>query len=136
MSTPLPTEPAVVNPQKSRRGLNRLWHAAGYSLNGLRAGWGEPAFRMEALLAVVLVPLAFWLGRDWAEVALLAGSVVLLMIVELLNTAVEAALDRIGCGRRDEADEAGAGARQHQRPRPADVDLRSPPRLVAKKERP
>ncbi|WP_038215884.1 diacylglycerol kinase [Xenophilus azovorans] len=96
MSTPLPTEPAVVNPQKSRRGLNRLWHAAGYSLNGLRAGWGEPAFRMEALLAVVLVPLAFWLGRDWAEVALLAGSVVLLMIVELLNTAVEAAIDRIG----------------------------------------
>ena len=96
MSTPLPTEPAVVNPQKSRRGLNRLWHAAGYSLNGLRAGWGEPAFRMEALLAVVLVPLAFWLGRNWAEVALLAGSVVLLMIVELLNTAVEAAIDRIG----------------------------------------
>jgi len=96
MSTPLPTEPAIVNPQKSRRGLNRLWHAAGYSLNGLRAGWGEPAFRMEALLAVVLVPLAFWLGRDWAEVALLAGSVVLLMIVELLNTAVEAAIDRIG----------------------------------------
>ena len=96
MSTPASTEPAIVNPQKSRRGLDRLWHAAGYSLNGLRAGWDEPAFRMEALLAIVLVPLAFWVGRGWAEVALLAGSVVLLMIVELLNTAVEAAIDRIG----------------------------------------
>lgn len=95
MST-TPTDPALVNPQKARKGLNRLWHAAGYSLNGLRAGWGEAAFRMEATMAVVMVPLAFWLGRDWVEVALLAGSVVIVMIVELLNTAVEAAIDRIG----------------------------------------
>ena len=96
MST-TPTDPAfVVNPQKARKGLNRLWHAAGYSLNGLHAGWGEPAFRMEAIMAIVMVPLAFWLGRSWVEVALLAGSVVLVMIVELLNTAVEAAIDRIG----------------------------------------
>lgn len=95
MST-TPTDPALVNPQKARKGLNRLWHAAGYSLNGLRAGWGEAAFRMEATMAVVMVPLAFWLGRNWVEVALLAGSVVIVMIVELLNTAVEAAIDRIG----------------------------------------
>ncbi|MFT4266024.1 MAG: diacylglycerol kinase [Xenophilus sp.] len=96
MSTPAPVKPMIVNPQKSRRGLDRLWYAAGYSLNGLRAGWGEPAFRMEALLAIILVPLAFRVGRSWPEVALLAGSVLLLMIVELLNTAVEAAIDRIG----------------------------------------
>jgi diacylglycerol kinase (ATP) len=90
-----------VNAQKSRKGVSRLWHAAGYSLHGLRAGWGEPAFRMEALLAMVLVPLSFWLGRNWVEVALLAGSIVVLMIVELLNTAVEAAIDRIGLERHE-----------------------------------
>lgn len=82
--------------QKRRSGFSRLWHATGFSLAGLRAGWQETAFRSEALAAIVLVPLAFWLGRDWVEVALLAGSVVLLMIVELLNTAVEAAIDRVG----------------------------------------
>jgi diacylglycerol kinase (ATP) len=87
---------ANVNPQKDRTGLNRIWHAAGYSLAGLRAGWGETAFRQEAIAAVFLVPLAFWLGRTWVEVALLAGSVIALMVVELLNTAVETAIDRIG----------------------------------------
>ena len=85
-----------VNPQKLRTGFSRLWHATGFSMAGLRAGWGEAAFRLEACLAVVAVPLAFWIGRSWVEVALLAGSVLLLMIVELLNTAVEAAIDRIG----------------------------------------
>lgn len=87
---------APVNPQKTRTGLNRVWHAAGYSLAGLRAGWSETAFRQEAIAAVFLVPLAFWLGRTWVEVALLAGSVIALMVVELLNTAVETAIDRIG----------------------------------------
>ncbi len=85
-----------VNPQKERTGLNRVWHAFGYSLAGLRAGWGETAFRQECLAAFVLVPLAFWLGRSWVEVALLAGSVLLLMVVELLNTAIETAIDRVG----------------------------------------
>jgi len=87
---------APANPQKARTGLNRLWHATGYSMAGLRAGWNEAAFRLEACLAFVMVPLAFWIGRSWVEVALLAGSVLLLMIVELLNTAVESAIDRIG----------------------------------------
>ena len=89
-------QPPAANTQKGRRGLSRVWHAALISLNGLRAAWGEPAFRQEAILAIVLVPLAFWLGRNWVETAALAGSVVLVMIVELLNTAVEAAIDRIG----------------------------------------
>jgi len=97
MSTsPQSLHEAPVNPQKRRTGFNRLWHATGYSLSGLRAGWGEAAFRLEACLSFLLVPLAFWIGRTWVEVALLAGSVLLLMIVELLNTAVEAAIDRIG----------------------------------------
>jgi len=97
MPTPpeaLPAEPA--NAQKMRSGLDRLWHAFGYSLAGLRTAWGETAFRQEALAAMVLVPAAFWLGRSWLEVALLAGSVLLVMIVELLNCGVETAIDRIG----------------------------------------
>ncbi len=85
-----------VNPQKARRGLKRMLYAARYSWLGLRAGWQETAFRQEAICALVLVPLSFWLGQTWPEVALLAGSVILLLVVELLNTAVEAAIDRIG----------------------------------------
>ena len=91
-----PQHPASVNPQKARKGLSRILHAGGYSLQGLVAGWGETAFRQEALAAIVLLPLAFFLGQDWVQVALLSGSVVLVMIVELLNTAVESAIDRIG----------------------------------------
>ena len=89
-----PREP--VNAQKQRAGLSRMAHAFGYSLAGLRAGWGETAFRQEAIASMVMLPLAFWLGRDWVEVALLAGSVIMVMVVELLNTGVESAIDRIG----------------------------------------
>ena len=99
MSSPDEVLPDVANPQKARTGFSRMWHATGYSLAGLRAGWSEAAFRLEACLAFVLVPLAFWVGRSWVEVALLAGSVLLVMSVELLNTAVEAAIDRIGLER-------------------------------------
>lgn len=95
MSRP-PEALTPVHPHKLRTGLRRLWHATGYSLQGLRAGWGEVAFRQEAIAAFVLLPLAFWLGRGWVQVALLAGSVLLVMIVELLNTAVETVVDRIG----------------------------------------
>ncbi|MCO5354904.1 diacylglycerol kinase [Acidovorax kalamii] len=87
---------APANPQKARTGLNRIWHAAGYSIEGLRAGWNEKAFRQEAIAAMLLLPLSLWLGRSWVEVALLAGSVVIVMIVELLNTGIETAIDRIG----------------------------------------
>lgn len=86
----------MANPQKARSGFNRIWHAGGYSLQGLRTGWSEKAFRQEALAALVLIPLSIWLGRTWVEIALLAGSVVLVMIVELLNTGIETAIDRIG----------------------------------------
>ncbi len=84
------------NPQKARRGLNRVWHALGYSLQGLRAGWQETAFRQESILALLLLPTSLWLGRHWTETVLLAGSVLLVMIVELLNTGIETAIDRIG----------------------------------------
>ncbi|MDR2990861.1 MAG: diacylglycerol kinase [Burkholderiaceae bacterium] len=79
-----------------RKGLVRLWHAARYSLAGLRLAWHEPAFRQEAIVAVIAVPLAYWLGRNWVEVALLLGALLLLLIVELLNTGIEACIDRIG----------------------------------------
>jgi len=85
-----------VDAQKRRTGLTRMAHAFRYSLAGLRAGWGETAFRQEALAALVMVPAAFWLGRTWVETSLLAASVVLVMVVELLNTGIETAIDRIG----------------------------------------
>jgi diacylglycerol kinase (ATP) len=93
------SSPQFISPaeqQKRRTGLDRVWHAAGYSLAGLRAGWSETAFRQEAIAAIVLIPSAFWIGRSWIEVALLAGSVMLVMMVELLNTGIETAIDRIG----------------------------------------
>ena len=86
----------VANPQKARKGFNRVWQAFGYSLAGLRAGWGEMAFRQEAMASILLLPAAFWLGRNWVEAVLLAGTVILIMIVELLNTGIETAIDRIG----------------------------------------
>lgn len=84
------------HPHKQRTGLSRLWHATGYSLQGLRAAWGEKAFRQEACLAAVLLPLSLWVGRNWVEVALLAATVVLVLVAELLNSGIEAAIDRIG----------------------------------------
>ncbi len=89
-------DPPAPHPPKQRTVLNRLWHASGYSLAGLRAGWREKAFRQEVLLAAVLLPLACWLGRGWVETALLTASVVLVLITELLNSGIEAAIDRIG----------------------------------------
>ena len=82
--------------QKQRKGLSRMGHAFGYSMAGLRAGWGETAFRQEALAAMVMLPAAWWLGNNWVEVALLSLSVLMVLIVELLNTGVESAIDRIG----------------------------------------
>jgi diacylglycerol kinase (ATP) len=95
MSAP-PEALSPADRQKFRTGLSRVWHAAGFSLAGLRAGWSETAFRQEVLAAFFLVPLAFWLGTGWVETALLAGSVVIVMITELLNTAIEAVVDRVG----------------------------------------
>ncbi len=84
------------NPHKGRTGIDRVVHAASYSLQGLRSAYRhESAFRQELWLAALLLPLALWLGRGWVEVALLAGSVLLVLIVELLNSAIEATVDRV-----------------------------------------
>ena len=76
--------------------MARLWHATAYSARGLHRAWAEPAFRTEAVVAILAVPLALWLGRSWLESALLIASLVLLLVVELLNTAIEATVDRVG----------------------------------------
>jgi diacylglycerol kinase (ATP) len=80
-----------------RRGLARILYATLYSWKGLKAAFRkEAAFRQELFLAVVLVPLGAWFGDTGVERALLIGSVLLVLIVELLNSAVEAAVDRFG----------------------------------------
>ncbi len=90
------TTKEATDAQKHRRGLVRVWHAFGYSLAGLRAGLKETAFRQEAMASALLLPLSLWVGQTWIEVTLLAGVVLIVMIVELLNSSVEAAIDRIG----------------------------------------
>jgi diacylglycerol kinase (ATP) len=78
-------------------GLTRIMRAFGYSFDGLRACYRhEAAFRQELLAAVVILPLGLWLGADGVERALLVGSWLLVMIVELLNSAIEATVDRFG----------------------------------------
>lgn len=80
-----------------RKGIPRLMAAARYSLAGLRAAFAsEEAFRLEVLVLVVGTPLALWMGESAVEKVLLIGSLLLLMIVELLNTAVEVLVNRIG----------------------------------------
>ncbi|VWX63579.1 diacylglycerol kinase [Burkholderiales bacterium 8X] len=91
------TEESVpANPQAARRGLHRLFHAGLISASGFRSAWQEAAFRHEVLWAVLLLPAAWWVGRSWIESVLLTAVVVLVLIVELLNSAIEAAIDRIG----------------------------------------
>jgi diacylglycerol kinase (ATP) len=84
------------NPHKGRTGLRRIAHATSYSADGLAAAYRhESAFRQELWLALPMLPVSFWLGRNWAETALLAGSVLLVLIVELLNSGIEAVVDRV-----------------------------------------
>jgi diacylglycerol kinase (ATP) len=85
------------SPHKGQRGIRRLFNAFFYSLSGLRIAFNhESAFRQEIAIAAILIPLACFVPVDAAERVLLIGSVVLLLIVELLNSSVEAAIDRIG----------------------------------------
>lgn len=98
---PPPAAPGALPPADSRalkgkRGLQRVVNALRYSIDGLGAAWsGEDAFRQEAILAAVLLPLALLLpALALVERLLMVGAVLLVLIVELLNTAVEAAIDR------------------------------------------
>lgn len=84
------------SPYKGKTGLRRLFNAFGYSFAGLAAAYqNEDAFRQEVLLAMVLIPLALYLGDDATARALMVGSVLLVMMIELLNSSIEAAVDRI-----------------------------------------
>jgi diacylglycerol kinase (ATP) len=84
------------SPFKGKTGLKRLINATRHSFEGLAAAARhEDAFRQELMFAAVLVPLGLWLGDDGVERALMAGSVLLVLVVELLNSAVEATVDRV-----------------------------------------
>lgn len=84
------------SPHKGKTGLRRIWNAFFYSIDGLAAAFRhEDAFRQESLLALVLIPLAFFLPASGVGKALMIASVLLVLVVELLNSAVEAAVDRI-----------------------------------------
>jgi len=84
------------SPFKGKTGVQRVINATRYSLEGLAAAARhEDAFRQELILAAVMVPLGLWLGNDGVERALLVGSVLMVLVVELLNSAVEATVDRV-----------------------------------------
>ncbi|MCC7121541.1 MAG: diacylglycerol kinase [Gammaproteobacteria bacterium] len=79
------------------KGLIRIWKACGYSLQGLHAAWRhEAAFRQEFTLTLLLLPAAWWLARDVPEFALLVATLLLVLVVELLNSGLETLVDRVG----------------------------------------
>jgi len=82
--------------KKSGKGIDRIFRAFSWSMSGLKAAFmQEAAFRQELFLCIILVPLAFYFGKTGLEKALLLGSLMLVLIVELLNSAIEAVVDRI-----------------------------------------
>lgn len=84
----------VESPFKGKTGIRRLINAFGYSVDGFKAAFqNEDAFRQELFLATILVPLGFYLGKTGVEKALLVAVVLLVLIVELFNSAIEAAVD-------------------------------------------
>lgn len=84
------------NHHKGKTGLRRVWNALFYSFAGLRSAWKhEDAFRQESILAALMVPLAFLLTASNLARALMIASVLLVLVVELLNSAIEATVDRI-----------------------------------------
>lgn len=92
---------------KGKKGLVRLWNATGYSRDGLLAAWRhEAAFREEVLLAAVAIPLAFYFGKTGVDRALLVGSIVLILIVEILNSGLEAVVDKASPEKHDLAKRA------------------------------
>ncbi|MDP2830389.1 MAG: diacylglycerol kinase [Sulfuricellaceae bacterium] len=95
------------SPFKGKTGLRRVWNAMHYSIAGIRAAYQhEDAFRQELLLAVILIPLALLLAPTGIGKALMAGSVLLVLIIELLNSAIEATVDRISLDHHDLAKRA------------------------------
>ncbi len=85
------------NNKPGATGVTRVINAFGYSMKGLRAAWvNEAAFRQESLLLLLMTPLAIWLGQSGIEQALLIGSLFVVLIAELVNSAIEAIVDRVG----------------------------------------
>jgi diacylglycerol kinase (ATP) len=85
------------NNKPGATGITRVINAFGYSMKGLKAAFiNEAAFRQELLLFVVLSPVAIWLGQSGIEQALLIGSLFLVLITELMNSAIETIVDRVG----------------------------------------
>ncbi|QMU61925.1 MAG: diacylglycerol kinase [Gammaproteobacteria bacterium] len=81
---------------KQNTGFKRIYNAFFYSMAGLSSAWkNEAAFRQESLMAIVLIPIAFWLAQSTSQIGLLILSIFIVLIVELLNSAIEAAIDRI-----------------------------------------
>jgi diacylglycerol kinase (ATP) len=88
------------SPYKGKTGFKRLINAFGYSINGTLAAFKhEDAFRQEVILSAILIPLALYLGQTGIEQALMIASIILVIIVELLNSSVEATVDRISVKR-------------------------------------
>ena len=88
------------SPFKGKTGLTRIWNACNYSLAGLAAAIRhEDAFRQEVLLSLLLIPASFFLPVTWIGRALMIASVLLVLIVELINSAVEAVVDRVSLDR-------------------------------------
>jgi diacylglycerol kinase (ATP) len=82
---------------QSSTGWRRLWNATGYSIAGLKAAWcNEAAFRQELVIVLILLPTALWLGETLTQRALLIFSLLAVLVVELLNSAIETVVDRIG----------------------------------------
>jgi len=94
--TKLMDSTSIESPHKGKKGLQRLLNAFGYSCSGLQEAFrNEDAFRQEVLLAVVLIPLAFLIESHMLGRAVMIACVLLLLIVELINSAIEATVDRI-----------------------------------------
>jgi diacylglycerol kinase (ATP) len=81
--------------KEKKRGIRRIYFAFINSLSGLKFGWSESAFKQETLIFVIALPTSFWIGRNWVEIVILNGSIVFVLTVELLNTAIEVTHDRI-----------------------------------------
>lgn len=97
-----PLAPLPFNPYKGNRGITRAWKALKYSIKGFRAAIREEsAFRQELTLAAILVPIGVFIPVEPVERVLLLGSVILVLIVELLNSSIENAVDRIGLERNE-----------------------------------
>ncbi len=89
-------KPCPESPYKGKTGLRRVWNALGYSINGFALAYRhESAFRQEVVLTLILIPVSLLLSASGTGHALMVGSVLLVLLVELLNSAIEATVDRI-----------------------------------------